>query len=59
MPRFGDDWSSWLEELDRAFGHQHQNTYGHRTNNPTEIVQHTRVESARRTGEQPARLTTG
>ena len=24
---------------DRAFGHQHQNTYGHRTNNPTEIVQ--------------------
>ena len=39
LPPFTDDWSSWLEELDRAFGHQHQNTYGHRTNNPTEIVQ--------------------
>ena len=39
MPPFVDDWSSWLEELDGAFDDQHQNTYGHRTNNPTEIVQ--------------------
>ena len=39
LPPFGDDWSSWLLELDRAFGEQHLNTYGHRTENPTEIVQ--------------------
>ncbi len=39
LPAFSDDWSSWLEELDRAFGEQHLNTYGHITNNQTEIVQ--------------------
>ncbi len=39
LPAFVDDWSSWLEELDRAFGEQHLNTYGHVTSNQTEIVQ--------------------
>ena len=39
LPPFADDWSSWVEELNRAFGEQHLNTYGHVTNNPTEIVQ--------------------
>ncbi|MCQ3804394.1 MAG: hydantoinase/oxoprolinase family protein [bacterium] len=39
LPPFADDWSSWVGELNRAFGEQHLNTYGHVTNNPTEIVQ--------------------
>ncbi|MDE0234600.1 MAG: hydantoinase/oxoprolinase family protein [bacterium] len=39
LPGFTDDWTSWVEELDRAFGEQHLNTYGHVTNNATEIVQ--------------------
>ncbi|MCE2527473.1 MAG: hydantoinase/oxoprolinase family protein [Actinomycetia bacterium] len=39
LPPFADDWSSWVEELNRAFGEQHLNTYGHVTSNPTEIVQ--------------------
>jgi len=39
LPPFSDDWSSWTDQLNRAFGDQHLNTYGHVTNNPTEIVQ--------------------
>ena len=39
LPGFTEDWTSWMEELDRAFGEQHLNTYGHVTNNATEIVQ--------------------
>ena len=39
LPAFGDDWSSWLAELEEGFGEQHLNTYGHVTNNATEIVQ--------------------
>ena len=39
LPAFIDDWSSWVAELERTFGHQHLNTYGHVTNNSTEIVQ--------------------
>ena len=39
LPAFREDWSSWLAELDGAFGEQHLGTYGHVTNNPTEIVQ--------------------
>ena len=39
LPAFVDDWSSWVAELDRAFGEQHLNTYGHVTSNATEIVQ--------------------
>ena len=39
LPAFGDDWASWQAELEESFGEQHLNTYGHVTNNATEIVQ--------------------
>ena len=39
LPAFTDDWSLWVAELEGAFGEQHLNTYGHVTNNATEIVQ--------------------
>ena len=39
LPAFTEDWSSWVAELEKGFGEQHLNTYGHVTSNATEIVQ--------------------
>jgi N-methylhydantoinase A len=40
-PRDGS-WSAWLSRLEDAFAAEHERTYGHRTDNPTEVV-HLRV----------------
>ena len=42
LPAAADDWPRWLTRLDEEFGRQHELTYGHRTNNSTEVV-HIRV----------------
>lgn len=44
LPGLDSDWEQWLQALEEEFALQHEETYGHRTNNPTEIV-HLRVNS--------------
>ena len=42
LPPRGGSWSAWLARLEDAFAAEHERTYGHRTDNPTEVV-HLRV----------------
>jgi N-methylhydantoinase A len=51
-PRGDDDWSDWLTRLEEEFGRQHELTYGHKTNNSTEIV-HIRVVARETTQPRP------
>jgi N-methylhydantoinase A len=52
LPARGDDWSDWLSRLEEEFGRQHELTYGHRTNNSTEVV-HIRVVARETTQPRP------
>ncbi len=42
IPARRGPWSAWLARLEDAFAAEHARTYGHRTDNPTEVV-HLRV----------------
>jgi N-methylhydantoinase A len=52
LPARGDNWPEWLARLEEDFGRQHELTYGHRTNNSTEVV-HIRVVARETTQPRP------